>query len=162
MILSPQAREKIVAAAKQYPQVKSAILPALHVANEEHGYVSDQMYREIADLLDLKCVDVAAAASFYTYFPKAPRGRYYIQVCRNISCALLGARHLSTYLQEKLGLKELGETTPDNLFTVVEVECLGSCTTAPMMQINDDYYENLTKEKVDQIIADLKSRAPGR
>jgi NADH-quinone oxidoreductase E subunit len=158
MILSDAAREKIRQTATKYPEVRSTILPALHVAFDEHGYLSDKMFHEIAETLGIKAVDVAAAASFYTYFPKAPRGKYYIQVCRNISCALLGARHLSDYLCEKLGT-ELGQTTPDGLFTVVEVECLGSCTTAPMMQINDDYHEKLTREKVDQIIEKLKREA---
>lgn len=158
MILSEQARARIKAAGEKYPQVRSAILPALHVANDEHGYVSDKMFEEIADTLGIKYVDVAAAASFYTYFPKEPRGKFYIQVCRNISCALLGSHHLSHYLQEKLGIK-LGETTTDGMFTVVEVECLGSCASAPMMQINDDYYENLTQAKVDEILAELKKKA---
>lgn len=158
MILSDAARDKIKAAAEKYPQVRSAILPALHVANEEHGYVSDKMFEEIAETLGIKYVDVASAASFYTYFPKAPRGKYLIQVCRNISCALLGSHHLSQYLQEKLGVR-LGETTADNMFTVIEVECLGSCSSAPMMQINDDYYENLTQAKVDEILAELKQKA---
>jgi NADH:ubiquinone oxidoreductase subunit E len=116
------------------------------------------MFEEIAEVLGLKFVDVASAASFYTYFPKKPRGKYYIQVCRNISCALMGSHHLTQYLLDKLNLK-LGETTADGLFTVVEVECLGSCTTAPMMQINDDFYENLTREKVDTILEELKSKA---
>ncbi len=155
MILTEAARERIKTAARKYPKARSAILPALHVANDEHGYLSDKMFAEIAETLGIKYVDVAAAASFYTYFPKAPRGKYYIQVCRNISCALLGSHHLSHYLQEKLGIK-LGETTSDGLFTVVEVECLGSCTTAPMMQINDDYYESLTQAKVDEILEKLR------
>lgn len=158
MILSPEAREKIAAVAKKYPQVRSAILPALHVAFDEQRHLSDKMYEEIAEVLGIKYVDVAAAASFYTYFPKEPVGKYIIQVCRNISCALLGARHLTSYLLEKLNI-ELGQTTPDGLFTVLEVECLGSCSTAPMMQINDDYYENLTVEKVDQILEDLRKKA---
>ena len=158
MILTEAARERIKAAAQKYPKVRSAILPALHVANDEHGYLSDKMFAEIAETLGIKYVDVATAASFYTYFPKAARGKYYIQVCRNISCALLGSHHLSQYLQEKLGIK-LGETTSDGLFTVVEVECLGSCTTAPMMQINDDYYESLTQAKVDEILENLRRDA---
>lgn len=158
MILSEKARTEIAQVATKYPRVLSAVLPALHVAFYEHGYVSDEMFSEIADVLGIKFVEVASAASFYTYFPKQPRGKYYVQVCRNISCALLGARHLSQYLLERLNIK-LGETTADGLFTVVEVECLGSCSSAPMMQINDDFYENLTQEKVDTILAELKAQA---
>jgi NADH-quinone oxidoreductase subunit E len=158
MILSEKARTDIAQVSTMYPRVLSAVLPALHIAFYEHGYVSDEMFAEIADVLGIKFVEVASAASFYTYFPKQPRGKYYIQVCRNISCALLGARHLTQYLLEKLNIK-LGETTADGLFTVVEVECLGSCSSAPMMQINDDYYENLTQEKVDNVLAELKAQA---
>jgi NADH-quinone oxidoreductase E subunit len=158
MILSEQARQQISQVAEKYPQVRSAILPALHVAYDEHGYISDEMFQEISEVLGIKFVDVASAASFYTYFPKRPRGKYLIQVCRNISCALLGSQHLTRYLLQKLGV-ELGETTADGMFTVVEVECLGSCTTAPMMQINDDYYESLTREKVDKILEELRSKA---
>ncbi len=157
MILSDAARQRISRIAERYPKVRSAILPALHVAYEEHGYLSDQMYEEIAQTLDVKYVEVAEAASFYTMFPKGKRGKYLIQVCRNISCALLGSHHLTEYLLDKLNV-ELGETTADGLFTVVEVECLGSCTTAPMMQINEHYHENLTIEKVDRLIEEFRSQ----
>jgi len=157
MILSDSAKLQISQTAKRYPKVRSAILPALHVAYEEHGYLSDQMYEEIAQVLGVKFVEVAEAASFYTMFPKAKRGKYLIQVCRNISCALLGSHHLTTYLLDKLNV-ELGEITADGLFTVVEVECLGSCTTAPMMQVNTHYYENLTVEKVDCLISEFRSQ----
>ncbi|RKX21133.1 MAG: NAD(P)H-dependent oxidoreductase subunit E, partial [Candidatus Zixiibacteriota bacterium] len=101
-------------------------------------------------------VDIAEAASFYTMFPKEPVGKYLIQVCHNISCALLGADSLIGYLEEKLAIKK-GETTSDNMFTLISVECLGGCTAAPMMQINDRYYENLTREKVDKILEDLRN-----
>lgn len=157
MILSASAKLQISQAAQRYPKIRSAILPALHVAYEEHGYLSDQMYEEIAEILGLKTIDVAQAASFYTMFPKAKRGKYLIQVCRNISCALLGSHHLTEYLLEKLNV-DLGETTADGLFTVVEVECLGSCSTAPMMQVNAQYYENLTIEKVDRLIEEFRSQ----
>ena len=157
MILSDSAKLQISQASKRYPKVRSAILPALHVAYEEHGYLSDQMYEEIAEVLGVKFIEVAEAASFYTMFPKAKRGKYLIQVCRNISCALLGAHHLTQYLLEKFGI-EKGETTADGMFTVIEVECLGSCSTAPMMQVNQRYYENLTVEKVDRLIEELRSQ----
>jgi NADH-quinone oxidoreductase subunit E len=157
MILSDSAKLQISQVAKRYPKIRSAILPALHIANEEHGYLSDQMYEEIATVLGLKFIDVAQAASFYTMFPKAKRGKYLIQVCRNISCALMGSHHLTDYLLEKLNV-DLGETTADGMFTVVEVECLGSCTTAPMMQVNAHYYENLTIEKVDRLIDEFRGQ----
>jgi len=157
MILNDETVKKIKATVPIYPQRRSCILPALTLAYWQEGHLNDDIYREISDILDLKTVDVASAASFYTMFPKAPVGKYYIQVCHNISCALLGADSLVDYLTQKLGVN-LGETTEDGLFTVVTVECLGSCTTAPVMQINNDYYENLTREKVDQILEDLRKQ----
>lgn len=156
MILSQDTKLKISQAGTRYPKVRSAILPALHLAYEEHGFLNDQMYEQIAEVLGVKFIEVAEAASFYTMFPKAPRGRYLIQVCRNISCALMGSHHLTQYLLTKFGVK-LGETTKDGLFTVVEVECLGSCCSAPMMQVNEKYFENLTQAKVDQLIAEWKA-----
>jgi NADH-quinone oxidoreductase E subunit len=98
--------------------------------------------------------EVASVASFYTMFNRQPVGENLIQVCTNISCSLLGAEHIVEYLKDKLGI-DVGETTPDNKFTLAIVECLGSCGTAPMMQINDTYYESLTEEKIDQILEEL-------
>lgn len=141
----------------KYPRRKSVILPALTVAYRQVGHLSDQIYREISDIIEVPYIEVAEAASFYTMFPKEPVGKYLIQVCHNISCALLGADSLVGYLEEKLGIKK-GETTPDNLFTLISVECLGSCASAPMMQINDKYYENLTREKVDRILEELRKQ----
>jgi NADH-quinone oxidoreductase E subunit len=139
----------------KYPRRKSAILPALTVAYRQVGHLSEQIYREISEIIEVPYIEIAEAASFYTMFPKEPVGKYLIQVCHNISCALLGADSLVGYLEQKLGIKK-GETTPDNLFTLISVECLGSCATAPMMQINDKYYENLTREKVDTILEELR------
>jgi NADH-quinone oxidoreductase subunit E len=158
MILNEQSIAEIKKKMVRYPRRKSAILPALTVAYFQVGYLSAEIYEEISQVTGLPTVDIAEAASFYTMFPKDPVGKYLIQVCHNISCALLGADSLISYLEEKLGIKK-GETTPDELFTLISVECLGSCTTAPMMQINDTYYENLTREKVDAILEELRSKA---
>ncbi|MEK7773037.1 MAG: NAD(P)H-dependent oxidoreductase subunit E, partial [Deltaproteobacteria bacterium] len=99
--------------------------------------------------------EVHAAATFYTmYNVNRPVGRYHIQVCRNISCSLMGAEHIVKHLERALNIKT-GETTPDKKYTLSTVECLGSCATAPMMQINDDYYENLDERKVDEILKRL-------
>ena len=130
MILTPESVTRIKDAATLYPRVMSAILPALTIAYRQVGHLNPALYQEIADVLDIPAVEVAEAASFYTMFPKKPVGKYLIQVCHNISCALLGAEGLLTYLQDKLGI-EVGETTSDNLFSLVRVECLGSCATAP-------------------------------
>jgi NADH-quinone oxidoreductase E subunit len=158
MILTEESIKEIKQKAARYPRKKSAILPALTVAYRQLGYVDEEIYRDISKVIGVPHVEIAEAATFYTMFPKQPRGKYLIQVCHNISCALLGADSLIGYLEEKLGIKK-GETTEDKMFTLISVECLGSCATAPMMQINHDYYENLTREKVDSILNDLKAKA---
>ena len=158
MILSEKAIAEMQARTARYPLKRSGILPALTIAYHEVGHLNEDLYCEIAEAIGVHAVEVAEAASFYTMFPKHPVGKYLIQVCHNLSCALLGADSLIGYLEDKLGIKK-GETTPDNLFTIVSVECLGSCATAPMMQINHDYYENLTREKVDSILEELKAKA---
>lgn len=157
MMLSEESIKLIKEKAAPYPRKKSAILPALTVAYKQLGYVDDEIYREISKVIDVPYVEIAEAATFYTMFPKAPRGKYLIQVCHNISCALLGADSMIGYLEEKLGIKK-GETTSDDMFTLISVECLGSCATAPMVQINNDFYENLTRDKLDKIIDDLRSQ----
>jgi len=158
MILNDETIAKIKERVGLYPRCKSAILPALTIAYHQVGYLNDKVYKDIADIIKVPCVEIAEAATFYTMFPKEPVGKYLIQVCHNISCALLGADSLISYLEQKLEIKK-GETTRDNLFTLVTVECLGSCATAPMMQINQDFYENLTREKVDKIIEELRAKA---
>ena len=158
MILSEESIKEIKEKVQKYPRKKSGILPALTVAYRQLGYVDPEIYRAISEVIGVPHVEIAEAATFYTMFPKKPRGKYLIQVCHNISCALLGADSLITYLEDKLDIKK-GETTGDNLFTLISVECLGSCSTAPMMQINNDFYENLTREKVDNILQELKAKA---
>jgi NADH-quinone oxidoreductase subunit E len=158
MILTEESLKAMKDKARQYPRRKSAILPALTIAYRQVGHLSDDVYREISRAIRVPFVEVAEAATFYTLFPKKPVGKYLIQVCHNISCALLGADSLIEYLQEKLQIKT-GDTTPDGLFSLITVECLGSCATAPMMQINQDYYENLTGEKVDKILQELREKA---
>ena len=158
MILNEASVAEIKKKMMRYPRRKSAILPAITVAYHQEGHLNAELYREISQIIEIPVVDIASAASFYTMFPKEPVGKYLIQVCHNISCALLGSDSLIGYLEEKLGIKK-GETTADNLFTLISVECLGGCTAAPMMQINDKYYENLTREKVDKILEDLRNKA---
>ena len=157
MILTPESVAAMKAKVALYPRGKSAILPALTIAYQQVGHLSEEIYKEIGKAIGVPYVEVAEAATFYTMFPKHPVGKYLIQVCHNISCALLGADSLVGYLETKLDIKK-GETTADNMFTLVSVECLGSCATAPMMQINNDYYENLTREKVDKILEELRAK----
>lgn len=158
MILTKASVEAIRAKTAEYPRRKSAILPAITIAYQQVGHLNEAIYEEISRIIRIPASEIAEAASFYTLFPKQPVGKYLIQVCHNISCALMGADGLVEYLEKKLGIKK-GETTRDNLFTLISVECLGSCATAPMMQINNDFYENLTPQKVDQILEELRSKA---
>ncbi len=159
-MLSEQAKHAILEKKADYPDRSSAILPALHILQEDQGYVTQEGMQEVAELLEMPCSDVGGVASFYTMFAKRPVGLYTLDVCKTLSCALLGAEHLVDYLSEKLGIK-VGETTPDGLFTLRTVECLGACGNAPVMMVGDTYYEDLTKEKLDGIIVDLRSRADG-
>jgi len=156
-VLSENVKAEIKQFKGKYPDPRSALLTALHVAQREHGWLSPEVMRDVAEVMDLPPTEVASVTSFYTMFNRQPVGQNLIQVCTNVSCSLLGAEHLVEYIKNKLGI-EVGETTPDNKFTLVIVECLGSCGTAPMMQVNNTYYENLTEEKIDQILAELAKR----
>jgi len=149
--LSEQTRQKIMELRDRYPARLAAVLPVLHLVYDEFGYLGTDQLDEAADALGISRLDMNETASFYTLFPKHKVGKYLIQVCDNISCALRGADNLVSYLESKLGIK-VGGTTPDGLFTLWTVECLGSCGTAPMMQVNDKYYERLTREKVDKLL----------
>ncbi|TAJ22517.1 MAG: NADH-quinone oxidoreductase subunit NuoE [Nitrospirae bacterium] len=139
----------------RYPVRRSALLPLLYLAQQEEGYVSEPAMKEIASILRLTPPQVYETVTFYTMFNLKPIGRFHIQVCKSLMCALVGSDPLIGWLEAKLDVKP-GDTTKDGLFTLSKVECLGACGTGPMMQINSDYYERLTEEKVDRILADLK------
>jgi NADH-quinone oxidoreductase subunit E len=155
VVLSDELETRIEQLKTRYPRPKSALLPALHLAQQAHdGWLSDELMAEVAQVMGLPPAEVRSVVSFYTLFNRRPVGKYLVQVCTNVSCSLLGAEQIVEYLKRALGI-EVGETTDDGLFTLLEVECLGSCGTAPMMQVNDTYYENLTAERVDEILAEL-------
>jgi len=139
----------------RYPVKRSALLPLLYLAQREQGYVTESSMQEIAGILNLTSPQVYETVTFYTMLNLKPVGKFHIQVCKSLMCALVGSDTLIGWISAKLGIKP-GETTPDNLFTLSAVECLAACGTAPMMQINDDYYERLTEEKLDRILADLR------
>lgn len=160
MPFSEAAQRELQEVVARYPDKRSAMLPALAIAQREQGYLTPEAYEWVAKALDTTPTWVASVASFYTMLRKEPVGKYLIQVCTNLSCSLVGAQPLLVYLQERLGIK-VGETTPDGLFTLVTVECLGSCATAPVMQVNDRYYERLTRERVDEVLAELRAEAEG-
>src|SRR5713226_9887384 len=138
----------------KYPVMRSAILPLMFIVQRERGYLDPPGVQYLANRLDLRVTDIWEVATFYSMIHTKPIGKYHIQVCKTLSCKLLGSDMITKYCADKLGIK-VGETTPDGRFSLSEVECLGSCGTAPMFQINFDYHENLTPEKVDQILDSL-------
>ena len=155
-MLTDKTIKEIETLKKKYPNAKSACMEALQAAQREKGHVDEDDMRGVAEVLGLEPVEVEEVGGFYTmYNVEKPKGRHHVQVCRNLSCSLLGADHIILAIEKELGIKT-GETTGDNKITLSTAECLGSCGTAPMMQINDDFYEDLTKEKVSKILSGLK------
>ncbi len=152
---TPGRKERFQALLKRYPDKRSAALPVLHLAQEQEGYLSSETIAALARLLGLVPAELLDTVSFYTMFHTNPRGKYLLQVCQTLSCSLAGADQLVDHLREKYKIK-VGETTPDGKFTLLKVECLGSCGTAPVLQINDDYYERLSLPKVDRILGKLR------
>jgi len=143
----------------RYPEGKhkSALLPVLHLAQAEFdGWLSTEVMDYVAILLDIKPIEVYEVASFYSMYNLKPVGKCLIEVCRTSSCWLRGANEIVAHIENKLGIKE-GETTPDGLFTLKTVECLGSCGTAPMLMCGAQFHENLTTEKVDNLLSSLKA-----
>lgn len=150
--------KKVEEIKKRYPTTMAALLPVLWIAQEQFGWISEEVMHYVADLLALPFEHVLGVVTFYTMFNRKPVGKYHLQVCANVSCMLRGSDNLVEYLERKLGVRT-GETTPDKMFTLSEVECLGSCGTAPMMQVNNDYYENLTAAEVDHILDQFRTQA---
>jgi NADH-quinone oxidoreductase subunit E len=145
----------------RYPEgrEKSALLPLLHIAQEEfEGYLSVDVMDYIATLLNIQPIEVYEVATFYSQYYLDPVGKHVIEICRTGPCAICGGEKIQSYLERKLAIKT-GETTPDGLFTLKAVECLGACGSAPVMQINTEFYEFLTEEKIDQIIGELTLKA---
>ena len=141
----------------KYPpeRKRSALIPLLFVIQRERGWVDNEGVNFLAKFLDLEVTDVWETATFYSMFNMRPVGRHHIQICKTLSCRIMGEPEITEHVCNRLGI-HAGETTADGRFTVSLVECLGSCGTAPMMQVGFDYYEDLTVEKVDKILDDLK------
>ena len=149
--------EKVLKIISRYPEgkQKSAILPILHIAQEEFGrYLNVDTMDYVAGLLEIEPIEVYEVATFYSQYYLDPVGKYVIETCRTGPCAICGGEAIQSYLEKKLGIKT-GESTPDGLFTLKTVECLGACGYAPVMQINTEFYEFLTPEKIDKIIETL-------
>lgn len=151
---SAENKEKFEKLLTRYPNKQAALLPTLWLVQEQFGHIEGEHMEYVAGLLDISPVHVYSVATFYTMYNLKPIGRHHIQVCRTLSCALMGAESLVDCLKDKLGI-EIGQTTQDGKFTLSEVECLASCGTAPMMMINEKYYENLSRDKVEEILNKL-------
>jgi len=153
---TPERLEKVKEIIERYPagRQKSALLPVLHVAQEQWGWVSSEVMDYVAGLLDILPVEVYEVASFYTMYHLEPVGKHVIEYCRTGPCCLMGGEDIYGYLKQKLGI-QAGETTQDGLFTLKEVECLAACGWGPVFQIREKYYMHLTEEKVDEIIEEL-------
>jgi len=140
----------------RYPRPKSALIPLLHLAQEQDGYVTTEAMAHIAELVDVTPAEVYGTASFYEMFKFEPVGRYLVNVCTNIACMLCGAEELLHHAERALGV-HVGNTTEDGLFTLEEVECIADCTNAPCLQVNYRYFDNVTAEGFDGLVDDLRS-----
>jgi NADH-quinone oxidoreductase E subunit len=154
-VFSPEVEAEIDRHLAKYPVTRSAILPLMFIVQRERGYLDAAGVLYLANRLSLRITDIWEVATFYSMIYTEPVGKYHIQVCRTLSCKIRGSATITEHCSNKLGIKP-GETTADGKFSLSEVECLGSCGTAPMFQVNFDYHENLTPEKVDQILAGLE------
>jgi NADH-quinone oxidoreductase E subunit len=154
---SPEVVEEMRSHVAKYPpdRSRSALIPLLFVVQRERGYIDNGGVNFLAQFLNLEVTDIWETATFYSMFNLRPVGRHHIQICKTLSCKIMGEPDITDHVCTKLGIHP-GETTPDGKFTVSLVECLGSCGTAPMMQINFDYHEDLTTEKVDKILEACK------
>ncbi len=156
-MLSSESRALIEREAEKYPAERraSAVMAALSIAQEEHGWLSEPLMDYVAQLLGMRQIEVYEVATFYTMYNLKPVGRHEISVCTNISCMLNGAGLVVKHLENRLGIR-MGETTEDGRFTLKEAECLAACGGAPMFMIGKTYYENLTPERIDEILGSLE------
>ncbi len=149
-------REQIELITDRYPNRRSAIMPALFLAQKQHGYLSGEVQAQVAGILDVPEIWVFELATFYTMFHTEPIGTFHIQVCTNVSCLLRRADNLLKFLENRLQIKT-GETTEDGRFSLSSVECLGACDKAPALMVNQDYFENQDEDKIDQILDRLSA-----
>lgn len=140
-----------------YPRKRSALIPMLLLAQQEQGYITPQAMEYIAQYLELSASDVESTLTFYTLLRRKPAGKYHLLICTNLACLLRGSDDIEDCVKRKLGV-ELGQVTPDGMFSAIEFECLGSCTTAPVLQVNGEFYENLDVPKVEALIDELRER----
>ena len=151
---SPEIEAEIDWHLAKYPVKRSAILPLMFIVQRERGYLDPPGVAYLANRLSLRITDIWEVATFYSMLHTEPVGKYHIQICKTLSCKIMGEPKITEHICNKLGIAP-GQTTPDGRFTISLVECLGSCGTAPMLQLGFDYHENLTPEKVDQLLDSL-------
>jgi len=159
-MLSNALKEQFDRIIARYPLKRSAIVPLLLFAQDEIGYVSEEAIEEIAQRVGVRPIEVIENISYYSMLHRHPIGKYNFQVCTNISCMLRGGEEIFQHCAKKLSIGHK-QTTADRMFSLEEVECLGACCGAPAVQVNYDYYENLTPEKIDELIEELKKKEPG-
>lgn len=154
---TPERAREIDEIIGRYPMKQAACLPLLHLAQEQEGWCSDEVIAWVAQKLDLPTSHVVGVVTFYTLFNQKPAGKHQVWVCRTLPCALRGGEDILHYCEKRLGIHD-GDTTPDGAVTLRSAECLASCATAPMMQVDKDYHENLTPERVDEILLKLGAK----
>jgi NADH-quinone oxidoreductase E subunit len=154
-MLSESNLNKVEQLRKRYPTSQALVLPVLWMVQEQEGYISEDSMKYVAALLHIPFGHILGVVSFYTMLQKNRIGKHHIEVCTNISCMLRGSVKILEHIEQRLGIT-VGETSPDKKWTLSEAECMGSCGTAPMLAIGDEYYENLTLEKIDKLIDNLK------
>ena len=147
--------QRIETVRKKYPTALAAVMPVIYIAQEQNGYLSNEAMEEIASVLSIDKVNVLSVVTFYTMYHTKPMGKYHVQVCTNVSCMLRGGYEIWDQVKGKLGLDHM-LVSEDRKFSLEEVECMGACGYAPMLAVNEDYFENLTKEKVEEILDSLK------
>ena len=157
VVFSTEGQERLRQILARYPYKRAALLPVLHLAQDEFSYISPAVEEHVAGLLDLTPAQVHEAVTFYSMFRRKPLGKYHIECCTNLSCFLRGGIPLVKFLEEKLGIR-VGEITPDQQFSLATVECLCDCGSAPVVRINDRYYGNLSSEKLDTLLENLKQQ----
>ena len=153
--LTPEREKRLEEILARYPSVQPALIPVLHLCQEQHGWISEDVILWVSQRLKLPAAHIQGVVTFYTLFNKHPVGRHQVWVCRTLSCALAGSEHILAHCEKKLGV-HAGGTTKDGRITLRTAECLASCGTGPMMQVDRDYHENLTPAKVDAILDGLE------
>ena len=156
-MFSEETEAKFRHLASIYPRKRSALIPMLLLAQKEHGYIKAETIQYVGKYLDLDPSEVDSILSFYTLLRRRPVGKYHIMICTNLACLLQGSDDIEACVKRKLGVNP-GEITPDGLFSAIEFECLGSCTTAPVIQVNGEFYENLDVKKTETILDELRRR----